>query len=79
MKFKCGLTWEEEIAKSEAHEKSLSDVVVWHRWYAWFPVKVAEGDCRWLEVVERRRVVYRLDPTYLADYGWKYRNVNEAQ
>lgn len=26
----------------------------WHEWYAWRPVKVARGDCRWLEVVERR-------------------------
>lgn len=26
----------------------------WHRWFAWYPVKVAEHDCRWLEYVDRK-------------------------
>ncbi len=26
----------------------------WHRWFAWFPVRVGENDVRWLERVERR-------------------------
>lgn len=26
----------------------------WHRWFAWFPAKVGERDCRWLEYVLRR-------------------------
>lgn len=35
----------------------------WRAWFAWYPVKVAYNDGRWLEVVERRRVYY----------GWVYR------
>jgi hypothetical protein len=28
----------------------------WHRWFAWHPVRVGDGDVRWLEAVERRLV-----------------------
>ena len=24
-----------------------------HKWFAWYPVKVAYQDCRWLECVQR--------------------------
>jgi len=40
MRFNCGLSDEEKV--------------VWHRWFAWKPVKVGPHDCRWLEYVERR-------------------------
>jgi hypothetical protein len=26
----------------------------WHPWYAWFPVRLRDNDCRWLEWVERK-------------------------
>lgn len=26
----------------------------WHRWFAWYPIRLGDDDCRWLEVVERR-------------------------
>lgn len=29
---------------------------VWERWFAWYPVKISRGDCRWLEFVERKYV-----------------------
>lgn len=44
MKFACGPSW---YAKVLAKEK-------WHVWFAWRPVRVAEGDCRWLEYVVRK-------------------------
>ncbi len=44
MKFNCGPTREEKIAAKQ----------LWHSWFAWFPVRVASGDCRWLELIERR-------------------------
>lgn len=44
MRFNCGETAEEKEAR----------VTDWHRWFAWYPVRVASGDCRWLEYVERR-------------------------
>lgn len=41
MKFNCGPTWQERRdAKQE-----------WHLWFAWRPVRIASGDCRWLEYV----------------------------
>lgn len=55
MKWDCGET------RAERYER-LSE---WHRWFAWYPVRVGSHDCRWLEYVERRasldwaaRVIY---------------------
>jgi hypothetical protein len=44
MKFNCGRTWEE---KRDAKEK-------WHRWFAWYPIRLGSRHCRWLEVVWRK-------------------------
>lgn len=48
----------------------------WHTWFAWHPVKIAPGDCRWLETILRRRT---LPENYLDDYDWEYRAVGEAK
>lgn len=32
----------------------LGDVRDWHKWFAWYPVKVRRGDVRWMEFVARR-------------------------
>lgn len=45
MKINCGPTWKE---REDANRQ-------WHDWFAWFPVRVASRDCRWLETVSRRR------------------------
>lgn len=47
MRFKCGPT----EAEAEAEYRRLTN---WHCWFAWRPVRVEAGDCRWLEWVERR-------------------------
>lgn len=26
----------------------------WHKWFAWYPVRIGECDHRWLETIERR-------------------------
>jgi hypothetical protein len=44
MRINCGPSWEAKHAAK--HE--------WHRWFAWRPVRIAEGDCRWLETIERK-------------------------
>lgn len=44
MKFDCGETFDERLKRLEN----------WHRWFAWFPVKTADHDCRWFEYVERK-------------------------
>lgn len=40
MKFSCG--------------SSKTEIADWHDWFAWHPVRVGDGDCRWLETVERK-------------------------
>lgn len=43
----------------------------WHRWFAWYPVKIAENDCRWLEYVERKgSIMAGFDSGY---WIWEYR------
>jgi hypothetical protein len=44
MKFNCGETWDETVAR----------LGKWHRWFAWHPVRIGPHDCRWLEYVWRR-------------------------
>jgi hypothetical protein len=44
MRFDCGETHEEKALRLEN----------WHRWFAWYPVRVGSHDCRWLEAVERK-------------------------
>lgn len=42
----------------------------WHDWFAWYPVKISEGDCRWLETIEVRADVSG-SGRYI--WGWSYR------
>ena len=57
MKWDCGETLHERTQRQKE----------WHRWYAWHPVRVGPGDCRWLEYVERK-IEFCWD-----DYFWEYR------
>jgi hypothetical protein len=43
----------------------------WRRWFAWYPVKVGEHDCRWLEWVERAST------TFPDDLGFGPRTLHE--
>ena len=54
MKFDCGETASEYFARLEK----------WHRWFAWYPVRIGNRDCRWLEYVERSM-------TPLGHVGWE--------
>ena len=40
----------------------------WHRWFAWYSVRVAPNDCRWLEYVQRKGE-YQASPFW---EGWVY-------
>lgn len=57
MRFDCG----------ETHEERRKRLTQWHRWFAWFPVKVGDHDCRWFEFVERR-FSYDEGEFYWAEY-----------
>ena len=71
MKFKCGPTHKEIIAKIEIMEN-------WHDHFAWWPVSVARGDCRWLETVERRYYQWRSDRGgYMPSYRDKQKELNK--
>lgn len=60
MKFRCGLTKETKEQRERDHLRAKwAWQEQWHDWYAWFPVKVADNDCRWLETVRRRRLFKR--------------------
>jgi hypothetical protein len=60
MRFDCGKTsWEKHQARKE-----------WHKWFAWYPVRISSHDCRWLETVRRKG-------TYECSFGdcywdWEY-------
>jgi len=43
----------------------------WHRWFAWYPVRLGYHDCRWFEWVERR---WFKNDCWDHDYwAWEYR------
>lgn len=44
MRFDCGETWPERRARLEN----------WHLFFAWYPVKIKDHDCAWLERVLRK-------------------------
>ena len=58
MKIECGLTLKEQRI---ANRK-------WHKWFAWYPVRVGHREKRWLEYVYRRDN-YLASP-YCIDYEY---------
>lgn len=62
MKFNCGMTYAE-------YEERLQR---WHLWFAWHPVRVAKGDCRWLEKVERKGTPPK---NWMDDWSWEHRAI----
>ena len=58
MKFKCGPS-EEELDKKIALFRAKVEIMEnWHDHFAWWPIKMGPGDCRWLETVERRYSIW---------------------
>jgi len=46
----------------------------WFKWFAWFPVRVNDNECIWLEYVERLQI----PSTYATQDDWtryKYREI----
>jgi len=63
MKFDCGETREERILR-------LSN---WHKRFTFFPTKIANHDCRWLEWIERKG---EINSSYDGPYWvWEYRAI----
>ena len=51
MKFDCGETRKEKQVRL-GQERIRKEQ--WHKWFAWYPVRVGSHDCRWFEWVERK-------------------------
>jgi len=77
MKFNCDRV--EDWCRKHQKQR-VERLAKMQRWFAWRPVVVGHGDCRWLEVVVRRRVLNKgfdhsdgkLVPSW---YSWKYYSV----
>lgn len=54
MKWDCDAWWQKR-------EK-------WHRYFAWYPIKVALNDCRWLEYVERKGLWIKHSDEWFYEY-----------
>lgn len=55
MKINCGPSPATKRARAEVVARGEKErLLAWHAHFAWWPVRVGEGDCRWLEVVERK-------------------------
>lgn len=65
MKFNCGPTRAERMKKKKhtALKQKLKDEQ-WHKWFAWYPVRIDKNDCRWLETVERIFIGVEVSYTY---------------
>jgi len=70
MKWDCDAGWKrrkaKRLVKVQAKIDSHQD---WQKWYAWYPIHVKDGECCWLEYVDRKIVV---DDFYLTS---KYPNM----
>lgn len=54
MRFKCGKTQAELDALILAQREYRAATSRWHKFYPIFPRRVARGDCRAFEYIERR-------------------------
>ena len=71
MKFNCDRYRDYRKAK-------IAHITKWHPWFAWHPIKIADGDCRWLETIERKfncgRTYFACDFMVTEGRGWEYRS-----
>lgn len=55
--------------------KDFSLIVIdrgkWHKWFAWYPVRISATEIAWLEYVERKGTYF------LMRWHWKYRTIQE--
>lgn len=59
MKFDCDYFKDRQQAKHEKELEEFRKAQQWHKVYALFPIKIGPNDCRWLEEVEQRIVVFK--------------------
>lgn len=37
-------------------KRTPKDRTLWYKWFAWFPVRINDNECIWLETVERKEI-----------------------
>lgn len=52
-------------------QKATQSLCVWHRWFAWHPVRIGINEYAWLETVERKaaRVIKGGAPWQLLEFN----------
>lgn len=66
MKIYCGPTLaERKRLRWERKEE-------WHKWFAWYPVRVGPDLCVWLETLERKYTHHK----WFLDFYIEYRELN---
>lgn len=76
MKFSCGYSPNlKRKTKMVFHniraQKWFKKYTNWHKFYAWYPVRIEEKHCRWLEYVERKATLH---DGFIGDYyTYEYR------
>lgn len=60
MRFHCGPSiWERLNTWATERERRRAAKMLWHPWFAWRPVRMIDGECVWLEKIQRRVNYYR--------------------
>ena len=55
MKINCGPSADAKVLLArERLRQDWENLSKWHTVFAFFPIRVGENDCRWLEYIERR-------------------------
>lgn len=67
MKFKCGPKISREEKERILYQQLVDRFCRWHKIFAFFPHKVADNDCRWLETIERKF-------DYVSTFDWAPRH-----
>lgn len=60
------------LTKSEREERYISKRIVWHEWFAWYPVRMTSDvhEVRWMETIWRKGTQWRNEDGLV--FTWKY-------
>jgi hypothetical protein len=74
--MKFGLTYDEQIRRQKKDKEyeiaRMKPFLMWHKWFAWHPVRLDDGRRVWLETILRR-----LDEIVVFDERRYYRHYRE--
>lgn len=80
MKLECG---KRKRLKQKAEERELLKKQEWHKFFAIWPRKIGNEDCRYLETIERKLIQYKYKDWFFGTsfdaykYMWVYRALDK--